>query len=171
MYSCLPEALLPGMLVSNCTCRLLNSGSRIHTCVRHRKKEGIWVPSLYAQVLYGKILYKHAEQWPHFLCLHNDSKATEPPQIFVDNQGAIQLAKNPKFYERTKQISVRFHFVRDACKRNAIKSTYLPTSDILACIMMKNLPRDTHWKHAHGLGLVSWDSGEVADRPRVKRLK
>jgi len=102
-------------------------------------KEAIWVRSLYARILYGKILYKHAEQCPHCLCSDNDSKATEPQQIFVDNQGAIQLAKNPKFHEHTKHISVRFHFVRDACERNAIKTTYLPTSDMLADIMTKYL--------------------------------
>jgi len=56
-------------------------------------KEAIWVHSLYARILYGKILYKYAEQCPHCLCSDNDSKATEPQQIFVDNQGAIQLAK------------------------------------------------------------------------------
>jgi len=97
--------------------------------------------------------------------------ATEPQQIFVDNQGAILLAKNPKFHERTKHISVRFHFVRDAYERNAIKTTYLPTSDMLADIMTKNLPRDAHWKHGRRLGLVSRDSGEVVDKPRFKRLK
>jgi len=134
-------------------------------------KEAIGVHSLYARILYGKILYKHAEQYPHCLCSDNDSKATEPQQIFVNNQGAIQLAKNPKFHERTKHISVCFHFIRDAGERNAIKTTYLLTSDMLADIMTKNLPRDTHWKHAHGLGLVSWHSGIVADKPRVKRLK
>jgi len=125
-------------------------------------KEAIWVRSLYARILYCKILYKHTEQGPHCLCSDNDSKATKPQQIFVDNQDAIQLAKNPKFNECTKHISVRFHFVRDACERNAIKTKYLPTSDMFADIMTKNLPRDTHWKYAHGLGLVSRDSGEVA---------
>ena len=134
-------------------------------------KEAIWAHSLYARILYGKILYKPAKQCPHCLYSDNDSKATEPQQIFVDNQGAIQFAKNPKFHERTNHISVRFHFVRNACERNAIKTTYLLTSDMFADIMTKNLPRDTHWKHAHGLGLVSRDSGEVIDRPRVKRLK
>ena len=80
-------------------------------------KEAIWVRSLYARILYGK--------------------ATEPQQIFVDNQGAIQLARNPKFHERTKHISVCFHFIRDACERNAIKTIYLPTSDMLADIMTR----------------------------------
>lgn len=139
-------------------------------------KEAIWVRSLYARILYGNILYKHAEQCPHCLCSdHDDSQATEPQEIFVDNQGAIQLAKNPKFHERTKHISVRFHFIRDACERKAIKTTYLPTSDMLADIMTKNLPRETHWKHAHGLGLVCRDSGEASDDAgggkRLKRFK
>jgi len=121
-------------------------------------KEAIWIRSLYARVLYGQTLYKHADHCPHCLCSnHNDSHTTKPQEIFVDNQGAIQLAKNPKFHERAKHISVRFHFIRDACERNAIKTTYLLTSDILADIMTKNLPRETHWKHAHGLGLVRRD--------------
>jgi len=118
-------------------------------------KEAIWVHFLYTRILYGKILYKHAEQYPHCICSENDFNATEPQQIFVDNQGAIQFAKHPKFYEHTKHISVYFHFIHNARKWNAIKTTYLPTSTILANIMMKNLTRVTHWKHAHGLGLVS----------------
>jgi len=56
------------------------------------------------------------------------------------------------FHERTKHISVRFHFLRDVCEWNAIKTTYLPTSNMLADIMTKNLPRDAHWKHVTGLG-------------------
>ena len=134
-------------------------------------KETIYVCSLYARILYGKILYNHTEQYFHSLYSDNDSKATEPQQIFISNQGVIQLAKNPKFHQHTKYISVHFHFVRDACERNAIKTTYLPTSDILVNIMMKNLPQDTYWKHTHGLGLVSQNSGEVVDRLCVKWWK
>jgi len=101
-------------------------------------KEDIWVCSLYARILYGKILYKDTEQCPHYLYSDNNSKTTKYQQIFVNNQGAIQLARNPKFYKRTKHISVHFHFIRDACKWNAIKTTYLLTSDMLADIMTKN---------------------------------
>jgi len=50
-----------------------------------------------------------------------------PQGSFVGSQGAIQLAKNPKFHARTKHIGVRYHFIRDACERNAIRTTYLPT--------------------------------------------
>jgi len=70
-------------------------------------KEAIWIASLYSRLL-GLEAY--------------------PQENFVDNKGAIQLAKIPKFHERTKHIGVRYHFVRDACERNVIKTTYLPTS-------------------------------------------
>jgi hypothetical protein len=111
------------------------------------------------------------------VCSDENSHANAPQEIFVDNQGAIQLAKNPKFHERTKHISVRFHFIRDACERKAIKTTYLPTLDMLADIMTKNLPRETHWKHTHGLGLTCRNSGEASAEledgggKRLKRSK
>jgi hypothetical protein len=103
-------------------------------------KEAIWISSLFTRLL--------------------DLDAY-PQEIFVDNQGAIQLAKNPKFHERTKHIGVRYHFVRDACERNAIRTTYLPTSEMTADIMTKSLPRETHWKHVNGMGMVRWAPGEA----------
>jgi len=103
-------------------------------------KEAIWISSLFTRLL---------------------SLDAYPQEIFVDNQGAIQLAKNPKFHERTKHIGVRYHFVRDACERNAIRTTYVPTSEITADIMTKSLPRETHWKHVNGMGMVRWAAGET----------
>ena len=96
--------------------------------------------------------------------MNKDPDSLEPQQIFVDNQGAIQLAKNPKFHERTKHIEVRYHFVRDACERNIIRTTYLPTSEMTADILTKIPPREAHWKHDQGLGLVrrAQASGEAA---------
>ena len=32
--------------------------------------------------------------------------------IFVDNQGAINLAKNPVHRQRSKHIDVKYHFIR-----------------------------------------------------------
>ena len=33
-----------------------------------------------------------------------------PTSIYEDNQGAIELSKNPKFYNRAKHIDVTYHF-------------------------------------------------------------
>jgi hypothetical protein len=34
-------------------------------------------------------------------------------ELWVDNQSALALAKNPVFHERSKQIRLRYHFIRD----------------------------------------------------------
>ena len=34
-----------------------------------------------------------------------------PPVIYEDNHGAIELSKNPKFYNRTKHIDINHHFI------------------------------------------------------------
>jgi len=47
--------------------------------------KAIWIRYLCTCILFGKILTKYTEQYPNYLCSDNDSKATEPQQIFVDN--------------------------------------------------------------------------------------
>ena len=32
--------------------------------------------------------------------------------LFVDNNSAIQLAKNPKFHDRTKHINTKYHLIQ-----------------------------------------------------------
>jgi len=103
-------------------------------------KEAIWISSLFTRLLRLDVY---------------------PQEIFVDNQDAIQPAKNPKFRERTKHIGVRYHFVRDAWELNAICATYLPTSEMTEDIMTKSLPRETHWKHVNGMGMVRWAPGKA----------
>ena len=36
-----------------------------------------------------------------------------PTTIYEDNNGAIDLSKNPKFHNRTKHIDVAYHFARE----------------------------------------------------------
>ncbi len=36
-------------------------------------------------------------------------KQVDPTTIYEDNQGAIQLSRNPKFHNRTKHIDISFH--------------------------------------------------------------
>jgi len=92
--------------------------------------------------------------WITSLFIHLLSLDAYPQEIFVDNQGAIQIAKNPKFHERTKHIGIQYHFVRDICECNAIRTTYLATSKMTVDIMTKSLPWETHWKHMNGMGMV-----------------
>ena len=37
----------------------------------------------------------------------------EPALIYCDNRGAISIASNSTFHERTKHIEIDWHFIRD----------------------------------------------------------
>jgi len=61
--------------------------------------------------------------------------------IYCDNNGAIELANNPKFHERTKHIAVKYHFIRDLINKNIIELIYINTSDQKADGLTKALDR------------------------------
>jgi hypothetical protein len=68
-------------------------------------------------------------------------KQDVPSTIFEDNQGAIELSKNPKFHNRTKHIDVSFHFIREQVNRNIVCVQYCRTENMLADVMTKVLPK------------------------------
>ena len=62
--------------------------------------------------------------------------------LYEDNQGAIEISRNPRFHNRTKHIDVTFHFIRERIASNEIRVVYCPSSDILADIMTKGLTKN-----------------------------
>jgi len=63
-----------------------------------------------------------------------------PLKIFVDNQGAINLALNGAYQPRTKHIDVRHHFLREKISVDQlIKPIYVPTTDMIADSLTKSL--------------------------------
>ena len=60
--------------------------------------------------------------------------------LYCDNNGAIQLAKNPAFHERSKHIGIRYHFIRQKLADNTISIHYIPTKDQKADGLTKPLP-------------------------------
>ena len=74
--------------------------------------------------------------------------------IFEDNKGAIELAKNPKFHNRTKHIDISYHFVREQVEQNTFSVKYCPSEDMLADIMTKGLPRVTYERLRDKLGVI-----------------
>lgn len=62
-----------------------------------------------------------------------------PVTIHEDNQGAMALANDAKFSDRTKHVDIKFFRVREEVKRNYIKVAYCHTSKMLADIFTKPL--------------------------------
>ena len=59
--------------------------------------------------------------------------------VYVDNEGAINLATNPFSSARTKHIDVRFHFIRELVSSGAIAVEYVPTTEQRGDILTKAL--------------------------------
>ena len=81
-------------------------------------------------------------------------------QLHGDNQGALALARNPEYHARTKHIDIQFHFIRELVGDEKIYLEYCPTSDMIADVMTKPLPRTTHKKLTTAMGMidVTWKS-------------
>ena len=60
--------------------------------------------------------------------------------LYADNQGVIQLAKDPKFHRRTKHISVQYHWSCKAIEYRCIHVVYIPTGKMAADGFTRPLP-------------------------------
>lgn len=74
-------------------------------------------------------------------------------KIFVDNNSAINLAKNPVAHGRSKHIDIRFHFLRDLVEKNKIELKFCKTEDQVANILTKPLKVDAFEKLRNMLGI------------------
>ena len=61
--------------------------------------------------------------------------------MFVDNQSAISVAKNPEHHGRMKHLDLRFYWLRDEVEKQNIHVVHLPTDQMPADILTKALGR------------------------------
>jgi hypothetical protein len=80
------------------------------------------------------------------------SEGTTVP-ILCDNDGAISLSKFHMTTNRTKHIETKFHLVRENVLSGKIQIQSVPTSENVADIFTKPLPRSIFVKHRISLGL------------------
>ena len=73
--------------------------------------------------------------------------------ILCDNQGAIELAKNPGHHSRSKHIDIRHHFIREAVGNKIVAMKYINTNIMAADILTKPLARNRHHELLKRLGI------------------
>ena len=127
-------------------------------------KEALWIRRLHAEIK-GTTLPGLEDRYQHETDIQDQIRAlriTLPPTtipyqnpqiILADNQGAIKLSKNPQHHNRTKHIDVRYHFIRKCSQDRLIELAYIPTTEMVADILTKALPRVKHDKHMLGMGM------------------
>ena len=79
--------------------------------------------------------------------------ATEPVDLFCDNNGAIIHAKEPKSSSRSRHVLRKFHMIRDYVERKEISVCKVGTDDNIADPLTKPLPQAKHDGHVTLMGL------------------
>jgi hypothetical protein len=79
-----------------------------------------------------------------------------PTTLYADNQGAIDTATSPNADRspRTKHIDIRYHITREALANGELRLEHVRSADMVADILTKPLPYETHIKHTRRLGLI-----------------
>ncbi|WVZ62952.1 hypothetical protein U9M48_012640 [Paspalum notatum var. saurae] len=118
---------------------------------RHRWKEvhlGVdlprWVPNLLAITETEDHRALHLQAccqgvWLRRLLQEITREDHRAPVLRVDNQSAIELAKNPVLHDRSKHIDIRFHFIKDCVTGGRIILGHVGTGQQLADILIKPL--------------------------------
>jgi hypothetical protein len=68
---------------------------------------------------------------------------TETTTIWEDNQSATAYSQNALVSEKTKHISLKWHFLKDHVEQGTIKLRYLPIDQMVADMFTKSLPGPT----------------------------
>ena len=86
--------------------------------------------------------------------------------VFVDNEGAINLATNPFCSARTKHLDVRFPFVRELVSFGTIAVEHVLTTEQRADIVTKALAGHLHGAYGFHHELFSlilfWIEGVIS---------
>ena len=69
-----------------------------------------------------------------------------PASLRGDNNGSIAIAENKRNHNRVKHINVRHHFICSVVEEGKIQVDYIPSSENLADMFTKPLPRPQHHK-------------------------
>jgi hypothetical protein len=74
--------------------------------------------------------------------------------LLCDNESAICITDNTVEHSRTKNINIRYHFLRDHQQRGDIEIAYVSTKEQLADIFTKPLDEKTFSKLRNELNIL-----------------
>ena len=73
-----------------------------------------------------------------------DKKTIQYVNLYANNQGAIELAKDPIRKERSKYIDINYHFMKSEIEMGTITLNYSPTEDNIT-----HITKSTSRNHLH----------------------
>lgn len=76
-------------------------------------------------------------------------------EIYINKKSTHALAKNPVFYDRSKHIDTRYHFVRECIAKKKVELVFMKIQDQIANIFTKPLKVELFCKLRSSLGVTS----------------
>jgi hypothetical protein len=61
--------------------------------------------------------------------------------ICFDNRSCIKLSLNPVFHEKSRNIGIKYHFIRDVVEKGVVKLHYVATNEQVADVLTKPLSK------------------------------
>jgi hypothetical protein len=95
--------------------------------------QGVWLSRLIAEMLGGKV---------------------QKFRLLVDNQSAIELAKNHVFHDRSKHIDTMYHYIGDCIEKDVLEVDHVRTDEQVVDILTKPLGRIKFVEFRLKLGVV-----------------
>ena len=75
----------------------------------------------------------------------------EPVSIYGDNQGSLDLVRNPVKHNRTKHIDIRYHYIRELFHAQVITVSHVSTGDNVSDVMTKAVSKFKYEKFCPSL--------------------
>jgi hypothetical protein len=75
--------------------------------------------------------------------------------LYINNNLALKLTRNPKFYSKSKHINVKHYFIRKKVKERVINTQRVNTTNNLANVFTKALAKPIHKDLVQRLNLLS----------------
>ena len=63
--------------------------------------------------------------------------------IHCDNTSIVNMCENPILHSKTKNISIKYHMLREKVVEKEIRSEYVSTKEKIVDIFIKPLPKET----------------------------
>ena len=83
--------------------------------------------------------------------------------LYIDNNSALKLTRNPEFHSRLKHIDIKHYFIREKVEEGVINTQHVRTTDNLADIFTKALAKPVHKDLVYRLNLLSGGEAKEPD--------